>query len=168
MARILSTKDIHYILYNDASSPMEYYGNVASKAKEKYKPLFFKPYKQVDEFVIEQAYSVIEPITAFGIGCYALIAAIGTTTASIFAYAAAGIAYMTMANTCASTMLNIAEGALTLTISALATAMVSLAVLLISIPHSVLSLMTRTGATLSQAIHPSTVKINDEGPSLGY
>ena len=52
MARLFSTKDIHYILGNDASSHMEYYAKVACKAKEKYKPLFFKPYINVDEFWI--------------------------------------------------------------------------------------------------------------------
>lgn len=139
--------EVNYIFSNNDDGPVE----IAYKAYESYKerPGFFTPYKNVAHFVGGIAAPVIYPVAGGFAAVYSLFVAAGSALVCAGTLLVAGVARLLgCADLCDNSFL-VAGCAFKFIGAALLNAAVSALLCIFSIPNSVATLVTRTGATLA-------------------
>lgn len=132
---------------NNNDGLCSYFGGVFSKAHKQYKPLFFTPYHSVSEFAEELVAPIVHPLQLAGIAASSGITALIATAAALGGLLVSGIASLCMLDNISDKAVNFSLHAITMVGVGLMTAASCLFLSLVSIPHGLASLVTRTVTT---------------------
>ncbi|MDI1352564.1 MAG: hypothetical protein PSV35_07320 [bacterium] len=149
MATIFTNEQIHSIIDdNYARSPTEYFANMLNKSIKSYTPIFFKPYEHTMEFGSDLVSVAVEPIRFTGIAAAATFAAVLAVTVCAGSLIVSAGATLSLNTSFSDDALNFAGFALSMAGCALVTAVTSLLYMVLNIPHSLVSLLTRSATTV--------------------
>jgi hypothetical protein len=177
VAEIFNEKQIRTILDDvESTTNLAYFGTMINRAHSVYTPPFFKPYRSFSELGHDLGTTIIEPIKFGGIAASATFAAFISLTCCAGSLLISGAASIFLNTSLRDEAFNTACKAWNFLGSALLTAATSLLLMIISIPHSLASLVTRSSATIVSAfsnLESSSVKVEyddkvDYQPSLSY
>ncbi|MDR3501300.1 MAG: hypothetical protein P4L79_01795 [Legionella sp.] len=148
MLGLYGKREVNYIFSNDAEDMEE----VASRALETYsaRPGFFTPYKNVTDAVGEVIAPVVYPLAGGTVAVFSVFSAALAATFGIGCLLVAAGASLFDDPTLANEAFDLVSGTLQFIGNLLVMAIVAAAVGVLSFPHSVASLITRSVATAAQ------------------
>lgn len=120
----------------------------ASRFRKEYKPLFFTPYRSLEEFQDELAAPIIDPISLGFMSLGASLVAAVTASLSLAGLLVSSTLAFTLNNKVQNDTINLARNTAIMAGVMLTTAVTCFLLAVISIPYGVLSLMTRSVASL--------------------
>jgi hypothetical protein len=150
MFGLYGDSEVNYIFSNHNASAE----GIASRAYELYKkrPGFFTPYKNGSHVVGGVVAPLIYPVSGVVLAGYSLIFAAIASVVSVGSLLVAGGAYLLENTALYNDAQKMAGWALKFTGVALLTAAISTLLAVLSIPHGMVNLVTRSGATIAAVI----------------
>lgn len=153
-------EEIAHLLDTGSENDFSYFTTVASRFRKEYKPLFFTPYRSIDEFGLELIAPVETPLRLTAMSVAAAVGAVLAAAASVAALLISSTASLFMQTKLRDSAFNFACNSLIVLGSGLITAASCFLLALVSLPYALFSLASRSLTSLLNMMKGDETELN--------